>query len=74
LSLRLAPPRRRDLICTRASGSPGCAGNSLHIILSDVAIGSTYPPHAGCDIALCISAQGWDGPTGLGTANGLAGF
>ncbi|HET9168195.1 MAG TPA: peptidase S8 [Actinospica sp.] len=41
---------------------------------NDVQIGANYPPHAGCDNALCVSGPGWDGPTGLGTPNGLAGF
>lgn len=40
----------------------------------DVQIGANYPPHAGCDNALCVSGVGWDGPTGLGTPDGLAGF
>jgi subtilase family serine protease len=41
---------------------------------NDVQIGANYPPHAGCDTALCVSGSGWDGPTGLGTPNGLSGF
>jgi hypothetical protein len=41
---------------------------------NDVQIGANYPPHAGCDNALCVAGTGWDGPTGLGTPNGLAGF
>jgi subtilase family serine protease len=40
----------------------------------DVQIGANYPPHAGCDNALCVSGVGWDGPTGLGSPNGLSGF
>lgn len=41
---------------------------------NDVVIGQNYPPNAGCTDALCVSGPGWDGPTGLGTPNGLAGF
>lgn len=41
---------------------------------NDVVIGQNYPPNAGCGNALCVSGSGWDGPTGLGTPNGLAGF
>jgi subtilase family serine protease len=41
---------------------------------NDVVIGQNYPPNAGCTNALCVSGPGWDGPTGLGTPNGLAGF
>jgi len=41
---------------------------------NDVVIGENYPPNAGCSTALCVSGPGWDGPTGLGTPNGLAGF
>jgi hypothetical protein len=41
---------------------------------NDVVIGENYPPNAGCSNALCVSGPGWDGPTGLGTPDGLAGF
>jgi subtilase family serine protease len=41
---------------------------------NDVVIGQNYPPNAGCGNALCVSGPGWDGPTGLGTPDGLAGF
>jgi subtilase family serine protease len=43
---------------------------------ADVTLGQNAPPH-GCAAsapALCVSAKGWDGPTGIGTPNGLAGF
>lgn len=40
----------------------------------DVQLGQNYPPNAGCGDALCVSGGGWDGPTGLGTPNGLSGF
>jgi hypothetical protein len=28
----------------------------------------------GAPVQLCQSGSGWDGPTGVGTPNGLAGF
>jgi subtilase family serine protease len=40
---------------------------------NDVTIGQNVPPNTGC-AALCTSGAGWDGPTGLGTPNGLSGF
>ena len=40
---------------------------------NDVTIGENYPPNSGCTV-LCVSGPGWDGPTGLGTPNGLSGF
>jgi subtilase family serine protease len=39
----------------------------------DVTIGENFPPNSGCTV-LCNSGPGWDGPTGLGTPNGLSGF
>jgi subtilase family serine protease len=39
----------------------------------DVTIGENYPPNSGCT-TLCISGPGWDGPTGVGTPDGLSGF
>lgn len=41
---------------------------------NDVAVGQNVEPNSGCPTALCVSGPGWDGPTGLGTPNGLAGF
>lgn len=38
--------------------------------LNDVTTGST----ASCGSDLCTATTGWDGPTGLGTPNGTAGF
>lgn len=40
---------------------------------NDVTIGQNYLPNADCG-TLCFSGPGWDGPTGLGTPNGLSGF
>jgi subtilase family serine protease len=38
--------------------------------LNDVTTGQTAP----CGTTLCAGSMGWDGPTGLGTPNGTAGF
>jgi hypothetical protein len=38
--------------------------------LHDVTSGST----ASCGSDLCAAAAGWDGPTGLGTPNGVGAF
>jgi len=40
---------------------------------NDVTIGQNAPPNSGCGV-LCTSGPGWDGPTGLGTPDGLSGF
>ncbi|GAB2701843.1 S8 family serine peptidase [Kitasatospora kifunensis] len=40
---------------------------------NDVTIGQNAPANSGCTV-LCASGRGWDGPTGLGTPNGLSGF
>ncbi|MCX4749099.1 peptidase S8 [Kitasatospora sp. NBC_01287] len=40
---------------------------------NDVTLGQNAPANSGCTV-LCVSGTGWDGPTGLGTPNGLAGF
>ncbi|MFC0435830.1 S8 family serine peptidase [Kutzneria buriramensis] len=40
---------------------------------TDVTLGQNGPPHA-CQSQLCMAGKGWDGPTGVGTPNGLAGF
>ncbi|QMU77389.1 S8 family serine peptidase [Streptacidiphilus sp. PB12-B1b] len=40
---------------------------------NDVAIGQNAPTNSGCAV-LCTTGTGWDGPTGLGSPNGLAGF
>ncbi len=40
---------------------------------NDVTVGENAPPNSGCGV-LCTSGPGWDGPTGLGTPNGLSGF
>ncbi|EWM11773.1 peptidase S8 and S53, subtilisin, kexin, sedolisin [Kutzneria sp. 744] len=43
---------------------------------SDVTLGQNAAAH-GCQptsLQLCVSGTGWDGPTGVGTPNGLAGF
>lgn len=39
-------------------------------LLYDITIGS----NGGCGIPVCTSRVGWDGPTGMGTPNGVAGF
>jgi hypothetical protein len=43
---------------------------------TDVAFGQNAPVRActPAEIALCVSGKGWDGPTGVGVPNGLAGF
>ena len=43
-------------------------GNSSN--LNDVTSGA----NGGCGAPLCIAGQGWDGPTGLGTPNGIGAF
>jgi Subtilase family len=43
---------------------------------TDVDFGQNAAAHS-CQVsatALCVSGKGWDGPTGVGTPNGLAGF
>jgi hypothetical protein len=43
---------------------------------TDVAFGQNGAAHS-CQTSssqLCVSGKGWDGPTGVGTPNGLAGF
>ena len=40
---------------------------------NDVTIGQNAPANSGCTV-LCIAGPGWDGPTGLGTPDGLSGF
>ncbi|WP_042378146.1 S53 family peptidase [Streptacidiphilus melanogenes] len=40
---------------------------------NDITAGQNAAPNSGCTV-LCISGPGWDGPTGLGTPNGLAAF
>ncbi|MEY9944638.1 peptidase S8 [Kitasatospora sp. GAS1066B] len=40
---------------------------------NDVTLGQNAPTNSGCTV-LCVSGSGWDGPTGLGTPNGLSGF
>ena len=40
---------------------------------NDVTIGQNAPANSGCTV-LCTSGPGWDGPTGLGTPDGLSGF
>ncbi|MFI9271353.1 peptidase S8 [Kitasatospora sp. NPDC052896] len=40
---------------------------------NDVTVGQNAPANSGCTV-LCVSGRGWDGPTGLGTPNGLSGF
>ena len=40
---------------------------------NDVTIGQNAPPNSGCGV-LCDSGPGWDGPTGLGTPDGLSAF
>ena len=43
---------------------------------NDITFGQNAPPHA-CDsvpTVLCVARTGWDGPTGLGSPNGLAAF
>jgi subtilase family serine protease len=41
--------------------------------LNDVTVGSNFTPTTLCGY-LCQAAPGYDGPTGLGTPNGIAGF
>ncbi|WP_327070835.1 peptidase S8 [Kitasatospora sp. NBC_01250] len=40
---------------------------------NDVTMGQNAPANAGCTV-VCTAGRGWDGPTGLGTPNGLSGF
>ncbi|MBC3841483.1 peptidase S8 [Streptacidiphilus sp. 4-A2] len=40
---------------------------------NDVILGQNAAPNSGCGV-LCTSGPGWDGPTGLGTPNGLSAF
>ena len=40
---------------------------------NDVTVGQNAPANSGCTV-LCVSGPGWDGPTGLGTPDGLSGF
>jgi hypothetical protein len=40
---------------------------------NDVTLGQNAPGHSGCTV-LCIAGPGWDGPTGLGTPDGLSAF
>jgi subtilase family serine protease len=43
--------------------------NTAH--LHDITSG---PSNGGCGAPLCVPGKGWDGPTGLGTPNGLSAF
>lgn len=57
---------------------PNTLYNAPKNAFTDVTIGQNAPTN-GCQsvsapIALCQSGKGWDGPTGVGTPNGLAGF
>jgi hypothetical protein len=38
--------------------------------LNDIVSGS----NGACGAPLCIAGKGWDGPTGLGTPNGIGAF
>jgi subtilase family serine protease len=40
---------------------------------NDVAVGQNAPANSGCAV-LCTTGPGWDGPTGLGSPDGLSGF
>ncbi|MFF7638403.1 peptidase S8 [Kitasatospora sp. NPDC008050] len=40
---------------------------------NDVTMGQNAPANAGCTV-VCTAGRGWDGPTGLGTPNGLSAF
>lgn len=54
----------------RTSGYPGKFPYANRNKLYDVKAGS----NGSCGSPLCSAGQGWDGPTGLGTPNGVAGF
>ena len=41
--------------------------------LFDVTTGSNFTPSTACGY-LCTAEPGYDGPTGLGTPNGIGGF
>ncbi|GAA3431026.1 hypothetical protein [Kutzneria kofuensis] len=43
---------------------------------TDVEFGQNAPAHSctAAEAALCFAGKGWDGPTGVGVPNGLAGF
>ena len=41
--------------------------------LNDVTVGSNFTPSSVCGY-LCTASPGYDGPTGLGTPNGVGGF
>jgi hypothetical protein len=65
-------------VYARAGNLAGVEGpNTLYAApasaFNDVTAGQNFPANGGCG-AVCVSGPGWDGPTGLGTPNGLSGF
>ncbi|MGI8557051.1 MAG: S8 family serine peptidase [Solirubrobacteraceae bacterium] len=55
--------REAQMLYARAQSDPG----AFH----DIRTGTDA---TGCTVTICRAARGWDGPTGLGTPNGLAAF
>jgi len=53
-----------------ASANPAGNPYSHTSSLNDIASGS----NGSCGAPLCVAGQGWDGPTGLGTPNGIGAF
>jgi subtilase family serine protease len=58
-----------------ARGGQATYANSIPYIHSEALFDVTTGSNGVCPIALwCTAAEGWDGPTGLGTPNGVGGF
>jgi subtilase family serine protease len=68
----VATPIVASVFALAGNASTNSAGNlySHPSTLNDITSGST----GACGAPLCVAGKGWDGPTGLGTPNGVGAF
>ncbi len=68
----VAAPIVASVFALTGNGGPDALRNlySHAADLNDVVSGT----NGGCGAPLCVAGNGWDGPTGLGTANGIGAF
>jgi hypothetical protein len=62
-----------DCATLLGAGGPAAQASGASTTLNDITEGSNFTPDTVCGY-LCTAEPGYDGPTGLGTPNGIGGF